>query len=341
MGRRATITSVLACASVLTMVVGTDPAAAAAPSPADALQEQGLAAFEWYPLSQVNGKVSDQRLNSLRGDGFRTIYAHVGEYLEVADQPDSRAQRARLSQLNSELKRLASRASNLGFAVHAVAGAPGWTDASHRYLGPKLVKLVADYNTAAAANERVQGVQLDVEPYVDASFWNDADASLQSYLWTLQGVVDAYRQARTQAGNSGLRLGFVIPFWFDGEPGAPGPVWWGGALKPAAFHLIDMLAALPEAYVVVMAYRNFAKGADGSIEHAGSEFDYAKGSNAQCGIVVGQEFTKVTPEKLSFWWAGRAAFRQAALDIAEAYGQSPQFRGLSVNDMNAYLAARE
>ena len=77
------------------------------------------------------------------------------------------------------------------------------------------------------------------------------------------------------------------------------------------------------------------------IEHAGSEFDYAKGSNAQCGIVVGQEFTKVTPEKLSFWWAGRAAFRQAALDIAEAYGQSPQFRGLSVNDMNAYLAARE
>src|SRR5438034_9842861 len=33
MGRRATITSVLACASVLTMVVGTDPAAAATPRP--------------------------------------------------------------------------------------------------------------------------------------------------------------------------------------------------------------------------------------------------------------------------------------------------------------------
>jgi hypothetical protein len=102
-----------------------------------------------------------------------------------------------------------------------------------------------------------------------------------------------------------------------------------------------MLHELPEAYVLVMAYRNFAKGADGSIEHVGSEFDYARRTTAACGIVVGQEFTKITPEKLSFWWAGRAAFRQAATDIAEAYGQFPQFRGLSVDDMNAYLAVRE
>jgi len=29
------------------------------------------------------------------------------------------------------------------------------------------------------------------------------------------------------------------------------------------------------------------------------------------------------------------------LEIAGAYGQLPQFRGLSVDDMNAYLAARE
>jgi hypothetical protein len=49
----------------------------------------------------------------------------------------------------------------------------------------------------------------------------------------------------------------------------------------------------------------------------------------------------VYPEKLSFWWAGRAAFRRAAEEIAWAYGQRPQFRGLSVNDINGYQAARE
>jgi len=168
------------------------------------------------------------------------------------------------------------------------------------------------------------------------------DASLKSYLWTLQTIVDTYKQARTKIGNGGLRLGFAIPFWFDGVPEAPA-VEFGqtGTTQPAAFHLIDMLRQLPEAYILVMAYRNFASGPDGSIEHLRREFGYASDTGATCGIVVGQEFTKVTPEKLSFWWTGRAAFRQAALEIAEVYGQLPQFRGLAVDDMNAYLAARE
>jgi hypothetical protein len=57
--------------------------------------------------------------------------------------------------------------------------------------------------------------------------------------------------------------------------------------------------------------------------------------------VIGQEFTPVTPEKLSFWWTGRAAFRQAAEELVDAYGQRPQFRGISVDDMDAYQAAQE
>jgi hypothetical protein len=90
-----------------------------------------------------------------------------------------------------------------------------------------------------------------------------------------------------------------------------------------------------------MAYRNFASGDDGSIEHVEREFAYATEVDAACGIVVGQEFGRVTPEKLSFWWAGRAAFRQAAEELAGAYGGLPQFRGLSVNDMNAYQTVGE
>jgi len=330
------ITRVLVAASVLVVVLGANPGvAAAAPSPS-------FAVFEWHMLSQVNARVSDQRLSSLRAEGFKTVYANVGDYLEVADQPANRTERTRLNQLKRDLKRFVARASNLGFAVHAVGGGPNWTDASHRYLGPKLVELVADYNGAVAVNERLQGVQLDIEPYVDPSFFNDVEISLQDYLSTLESIVDTYKQVRTQPGNSGLRLGFAVPFWFDGVPEAPA-VEFGPEHKtaPAAFHLIDMLRALPDAYVLVMAYRNFTSGSDGSIQHVRSEFDYAAQVGAACGIVVGQEFAKVYPEKVSFWWAGRAAFRRAAEGIAAAYGQRPQFRGLSVNDMNAYQAARE
>jgi hypothetical protein len=111
--------------------------------------------------------------------------------------------------------------------------------------------------------------------------------------------------------------------------------------QAAAFHLIDLLAELPEAYLVVMAYRNFASGPDGSIELVRGELEYASQTGAASGIVVGQEFTEVTPAKLSFWWVGRAAFRQAAAELAEAYGGLPQFRGISVDDMDAYQAVEE
>jgi hypothetical protein len=78
-------------------------------------------------------------------------------------------------------------------------------------------------------------VQLDIEPYVDPSFFDDVETSLQDYLWTLKGIVDRYRQVRVQAGNGGLRLGFAIPFWFDGTPEAP-PVRFGpqDRYQPAA-----------------------------------------------------------------------------------------------------------
>ncbi len=60
-------------------------------SPGGSPGQEGLAAFEWYRLSQVNASVSDERLWSLRRDGFSAVYADIGKYLEVADQPESRS----------------------------------------------------------------------------------------------------------------------------------------------------------------------------------------------------------------------------------------------------------
>jgi hypothetical protein len=344
MRRTATSIRLLLSASVLLVVVGAYPAAAA-PSPTGGPDGQGLAAFEWYRLSQVNTSVSGEHLWSLRRDGFGAVYADVSEWLEAADQPESWSQRRRLRRLTGDLRRFVARASSQGLAVHAVAGGPGWTAESHRYLGPKVLELVADYNADADPDERLQGVQFDIEPYVDSSFWDDVEVSLQAYLRTVEGIVDAYEEVRTQPGNEGLGLGFAIPFWFDGAPEVP-EVKFGRTedtttTQAAAFHLIDLLAELPEAYLVVMAYRNRAPGPDGSIELVRGELEYASRTGAASGIVVGQEFTEVTPEKLSFWWVGRAAFRQAAAELAEAYGGLPQFRGISVDDMDAYQAVGE
>jgi len=338
---RRTTTTMLVCAAVLLVGLGASPGvAAAAPSPGALLEPHGVAVFEWHRLSQVNARVSDQRLAALSAEGFKTVYADVGEYLEVADQPYSRTQQNRLGQLRSDLKLFVARAAKQGLAVHAVGGGPNWTDETHRYLGPFLLDLVADYNGGVLPNERLKGVQFDIEPYVEDSFWDNVELALQRYLVALRDIVAHYRDVRTREGNGGLRLGFAIPFWFDGNAPDVPEVWFGDPTKlaGAAFHLIDLLHDLSDAYVLVMAYRNFTAGEDGSIAHVQDEVTYAT-TECLCGIVIGQEFAKVYPQKLSFWWKGRAAFWQAADELATTYGGGPSFRGLSVNDLSAYQAA--
>lgn len=83
MRRTATSIRLLVSASVLLVVVGAFPAAAGTHSPTGSLEQQGLVAFEWYRLSQVNTSVSGERLWSLRRDGFGAVYADIGEWLEA------------------------------------------------------------------------------------------------------------------------------------------------------------------------------------------------------------------------------------------------------------------
>ncbi len=338
MRHRTTVRSVLVTAAILLAVLGATPAASAAtPCPTEVPQQRD-AVFEWQRLSQVNTTVTDQRLRDLQCGGFKTVYADISEYVEVAAQRPSRTQQALLAQLKGELKGFVARATEHQLGVHAVAGEPNWTDLSRRYLGPMTVDLVAAYNSDPA-NEKLQAVQLDIEPYVERAWSRNVTASLQAYLTTIRDIVERYRKVRGQPENNDLQLGVAIPFWYEGASDAP-PVLFGSEKKYAAFHLIDMLRALPQAYLLVMAYRNHARGDDGSIALVSGEFDYARTSGAACGIVIGQEFGLADPYafKTSFGTVGRAAFRQAASELVAAYGGRPQFRGLSVNDLDSYEA---
>jgi hypothetical protein len=344
---RTTTTSVLITAAVLLVLVGATPGVATVePSLPEIMQGHDLAVFEWHRLSQVNNTVSDQHLSAMRDGGFKTIYVDISEYVEAA------AHQAPLDQLNGELKRFVARATDHQLAVHAVAGEPNWTDQALRYLGPKVVDLVVAYNNPSntLANQKLQGIQFDIEPYVDPAWWTDVKASLQAYLSTIRALVDHYSKV-VPPGPTRLQLGVAIPFWYDGTADVPA-VQFGKSSKPApaAFHLIDMLGSNNRAYVLVMAYRNFAShedpsiNADGSIALVSGEFDYARKSRATCGIKIGQEFGGLTDPyayKISFGTKGHAAFRQAASELVAAYGGRSQFRGLSVNDLDSYEATKE
>jgi hypothetical protein len=339
--RTATLTRGIICAAVIAVVLsGVEVAAANSRTTSGMPLRRGLAAYEWHNASLLTPGETRRRLRFLRSNRFTTVYLDLGDYLDAADQPPSDQQRARLGQIRQALRRYVATASSYHLTVHATGGGPTWTVEPRNYLGAKLVQLVGEYNLGVTASERLSGVQLDIEPYLDPAFFADEQAALTSYLQTLQGIVAAYRPLLAQPANRRLRLGFAVPFWFDGDDEAPAPVLFEGTTKPAAYHLIDMLRDLPTAYVLVMSYRNYATGTDGSIYHARREFRYARSVRAACKLVVGQQFADVQPPKITFHGRSRRAFKKAADQIVRAFRDYPQFDGLSIDDIDSYMAAR-
>ena len=333
--RRAT--GVLVLAAMLAAGGGlTAGAAAATPLPEPRL----VAAYTWHQAGQLTSTQLRRRFAFLRANGFRTVYLEAGDWVDAADQPrTSTTRQAQLDSIRGRLRRYVATASGYGLAVHAVGGGPTWTG-DLGYLGELLVRLVGGYNAGVAANERLKGVHLDIEPYVEGGWHDDTNTSLRTYLTTIAGIVGTYRRQLARPASRGLQLGLAIPFWFDGEGDAPGAVDFNGAVKPASRHLIDMLANLPGAYLVIMSYRNFTGWANGSIAHAANELWYANKVQAKCGLVVGQQYGRVTPAFITFNGHPRAVFRRAAAQITAAFRRYPQFRGVSVDDVDSYMAAR-
>jgi hypothetical protein len=338
--RRAT--AVLLLAGLLAVAGGSLTAGTAGASSARRREpRRTMATYDWHNAGDLAAAEVRQRLRFLRAHGFTTVYLELGSYLEATDQPKGTPGRQRrLNELRRQLRRFVATASSLGLAVHGLGGGPTWIG-ELSYLGPLLVRLVGRYNAGAAPRERLQGVQLDIEPYAVDGFLQRGEEGFVEYLDALRGIVRAFKRIRYQHANRYLQLGLAIPFWFDAEDDeAPGPVRFRGRVKPVAHHIIDMVRRLTRAYLVVMSYRNLTDGADGSIAHARGEFDYAAEIGARCGLVVAQQYGDVEPASITFQGFTRSEFQAAADAITQAFSGYRQFRGLAVDNLDAYMAAR-
>jgi hypothetical protein len=309
-----------------------------------------LAVYEWHNAGDLAPAEVQRRLRFLRDNGFRTVYLEIGKYLEAADESNQELVGTRRGQI----RRFVATAAGYGLSVQALGGGPDWFGEPKGYLGPALVRLVASYNKDVDRWERLAGVHLDLEPYTQDDWIRPANVrgNLLLYLATIKEIVGAYRAELGTRGNRNLQLGLAIPFWFDGtsddipaeidfrDDDDPSP-----NLKPVAFHVIDLVADLPGAYLVVMAYRWFTGTSNGSIALARDEFRYAASRGARSGLVVGQRYGPVPEDQpleanTTFNGLPRWRFWRAAAAIALAFRRYPQFRGLSVDDVDAFITAR-
>lgn len=103
---------------------------------------------------------------------------------------------------------LIAQATRANIEVYALMGDPDWALEEDGASIVEAVQWAADWNAQAAQDERLQGVVLDVEPYLTEQ-WDQGQTS------TMDRYVSVMEKAYRLAADNGLECVVCIPFFYD------------------------------------------------------------------------------------------------------------------------------
>ncbi len=224
-----------------------------------------------------------------------------------------------------------------GMKLDALDGDAPWSRSqNHGAAVGRLEKALAFNQARRTKNEKLDGFQFDIEPHtlkglaVGSGEWKQVLGEYLDLVSSLTGVV------KKEAPD--FDLGFAIPYWWDDENPGANDVVWKGATTPAVYHLMDTIGSLPSSHLAIMAYRDQAGGADGSIAHSEQEMSYADKQDPAVRIFVGQETADVPgePKKTTFWQEGGEALNQAVAEIETTLDSHKTFAGVAIHHYDSY-----
>lgn len=261
-----------------------------------------------------NEATASEAIDFLRSEGFDTayLYADAWEGRNLIDS-DPGAYRALIAAMHRR-----------GVKVHALLGS--WYLSTHDYVLPgrradalAMIDRVLAYNATAAADERFDGIGLDIEPHV----LDDWDVRRDELLADFLDLSAALRD-RVDASPGAVPLGAAIPFWLDGIA-----LEWRGRRDAVSAHAIGLYD-----YVALMDYRNRAGGGDGIVAHAETEMAQAAAAGRQ--VVIGLEVAPNELAKVTFDALRPPDLAREMDATSRAFAGNPAFAGFAVHHYGAY-----
>lgn len=215
-----------------------------------------------------------------------------------------------------EYRRFISTASREGIQVHALDGHPEWAYENGREEGLKLLSWLEAYNRAASPEERFQGVQLDVEPYV-LKRWDREQAQVVKE-WSAN--MEAWVQ---EAERIALPLSAAVPFWLDSVPGPEGNP--DGSFSRWMIKRTDSIA--------IMAYRD-----SGEQMYELSKEELEQADELGKSVWIGMELAHTDEgEHLTFYAKSRGEMEDEAERAASLGSEHPSFAGIAVHHYQAWV----
>lgn len=224
----------------------------------------------------------------------------------------------------ARVRQLIKRVHGEGKQVYALLGSAYLN--TERYILPSrraaalaMVRRVLDYNAAAAADERFDGINLDIEPHL-LDEWPAQKFTLLKNFLDMSAAIMALKRASGQR----LQIGPAIPFWWDGIV-----LDWQGRKRPVSEHTQDLYD-----YVALMDYRDHAAGGDGMIGLAADEMAYGAAIGKR--VLLGVETTPNDIQKVSFDHLAPADMERELAAAAAHFAASPAFGGFVIHHYRGY-----
>lgn len=280
----------------------------------------------WTPIPQLTEKYSDSIISGALKNGIKNIYISIDSYLDIYIMPDGEEKIAKRAEFDKKIEYFIKKANENGITVDAEAGWRNWAEDGNTY------KALATLNYALKFNKehtvKFRGFQYDVEPYL-------LDEYKENKAKVLKNFLNLVNQTVSMLNNKDLELTVVIPEFYDGSNGETPKFLYNGKSKYASEHLLSILDRREGSKVIIMSYRNFTKGIDGSIDISKDEINSANEHKTK--IIIAQETGDVEPPYITFHNTNKKYFNRQKTELDKAFMLDKSYGGVAIHYINAFL----
>lgn len=264
-----------------------------------------------------------------RENGFNVIYVTVDDYLEIAGMRNAEERKQQREEYMVSLSVFVQAAKQAGVAVDAVGGAKDWAIRENRWKGYALIDFVKEYN-ATYPNAALRGLQYDVEPYLLDEYVSDKKKILKEFVWFVDE--SARRMSEVNA-----RFSIVIPHFYDSEQKWTPSFSYEGESAHTFTHLLRVLAQKEDSSIIIMSYRNFFEGDNGTRQISEVELREATEGGYATKVIVAQETGNVPPEYVTFHDYPKVSLHDALEEIQSYFDEYDAFGGMAIHYFDSFL----
>ena len=283
----------------------------------------------WTPILQITPEYRDTVISGAVKNGIKNIYISIDSYLDIYIMPDGKEKSDKKMAFDRTIEDFIVEANKKGITIDAEAGWRNWAEDGHTYKAFATLNYAIKFNKFHTSKFR--GFQYDVEPYLLDKYSEDKKTTLTNFLNLINQSVSALN-------NSDLELSVVIPEFYDGTNNDTPKFVYKGTNGFATDHLLTVLDRRENSKIIVMSYRNFSQGADGSIDISKNEIQSANSHRTK--VILAQESGDVEPPYITFYKTSKRYYKRETGKLVSAFKDSKGFDGLAVHYINAFMELR-